>query len=313
MSMLRPNPAAYLPVKPKRRWAKFTFIAIILLLVTGLLTVSGVVGWKLAHPAKRPIALTPDQFQLPYQDIQFSSRLDQTNLRGWLIPSGESKRIVIFAHGYRMNRSAEKPALPTAKALHDAGIATLLFDFRNSGESDGVMTSVGQFEKSDLLGAVDFAKSKGYEQIGLMGFSMGAATTLLTAPESPDVAAVVADSPFSDLRPYLEENLPVWSNLPSFPFTPLILWEIPLVAGVDLEQVRPIQTIRQLQQKPVLLIHTKGDDKIPVQHSEKLKASVDSAATELWVTSGTRHVGSFEELQGQYLEKVTQFFNAHLQ
>ena len=50
----------------------------------------------------------------------------------------------------------------------------------------------------------------------LLGFSMGASTAILAAAESQDVDAVIADSPFSDLTSYLDENLSVWSNLPSF-------------------------------------------------------------------------------------------------
>ncbi len=300
------------PGKGKRIWIAVT--SLLLLIVLGAMAVSAYVGWSLTHPEKRPISARPESLQLPYQDVEFTSRPDQIQLRGWLIPAEGDKKdgIVIFAHGYRNNRSEAKAALPTAQVLRDSGIASLLFDFRNSGESDGTATSVGQFEKSDLLSAIAYAKSLGYQKIGVVGYSMGAATSILAVSESKDVMAVVADSPFADLRTYLEENLPVWSKLPDFPFTPLVMWEVPLLTGMDIDQVRPIESIKKLKDVPVLLIHTKDDNKIPASNSERLKREAGSDLTELWITPGSKHVGSYQEVPDEYLQRVSQFFQLHL-
>jgi len=71
-----------------------------------------------------------------------------------------------------------------------------------------------------LLGAVDYVKSKPElnQEIVLMGFSMGASTSILAAAREPAVSAVIADSPFADLKNYLNDKLSVWTELPSFPF-----------------------------------------------------------------------------------------------
>jgi len=311
-STLQTDLSTGLSPRPRRRWLKVVCL-LVALMIAAAAVVAGVVGWQLTHPDKKPITNRPEALGLPYQNVQFMSSLDQVLLRGWLIPAGEKKdRIVIFAHGYRMNRSAEEAALPTAKALQEQGIASLLFDFRNSGESEGTSTSVGQFEKFDLLSAIDFANALGYKNIGLVGYSMGGAVSLMAAHESEDVLAVAADSPFADLRPYLEENLPVWSDLPAFPFTPLILWEIPLLTGMDPDQVRPIEAVKQLGEKPVLLIHAQADEKIPAQNSEQLKDASVSPSTELWLGPGTEHVGTYQAVPEEYLTRVTQFFVQHL-
>lgn len=310
-----PNQVVIQPApRRKRRWIGITAITLVLVIIIGIIGLAGYVGWSLSHPVSKPITVRPEQVQLDYKDIEFSSKWENTLLRGWLIPVGDTKdRIVIMAHGYSQNRSNEKPMMPTAKALHDQGIAVLMFDFRNAGESEGTLTSVGQFEYYDLLGAIEFAKSQGYRQIGLYGLSMGAATSLNAAADSPDVQAVVADSPFADLSTYLKENLPVWSGLPPFPFTPLIMWEIPLLTGIDPNEVKPVESIAHLKDRPVLLIHAEGDDKIPASHSEQIYQNSGSPLTTFWLAPGTKHVGTYEAVPDAYLAKVIEFFTEHLQ
>ncbi len=302
-------------IRKTRKKARAIMTAILALFIVPVLAipaVAGYVGWQVSHPEREAIATVPEQYGLPKQDIEFRSRFDQLLLKGWIIPAEDKKRIVIFAHGYADNRSMNKPALPTAKALYDQGISSLLFDFHNSGESEKSVTSVGQLEKEDLLSAIDYAGSAGYEEIGLIGFSMGAAAALMAAPDDARVKFVVADSPFADLEAYLQDNLSIWSGLPDFPFTPLIMWEIPLLTGIDPGKVKPIEAIRQLRDRPVLLIHEEGDPKISSENSKQLYEASGSGKTQLWITPGAQHVGSYEFDPQQYIRKVTGFVVQHM-
>lgn len=309
---------SYSPVsfpKPRRRkWLLILPAAFLLIAILFAVILAGYVGWNLTHPERKKITVFPDSVQLTYQNVEFQSS-DNVTLRAWLIPAEKaSDRMVIFAHGYRNNRSGAEAALPTAKALYDQGIASLLFDFRNSGDSDGNLSSVGQLEKNDLLAAIDYAKKLGYTKLGLIGFSMGASTSLVAAAVSPDVQAVVADSPFADLRPYLQENLPVWSDLPSFPFTPMILWEASLLTGLDPGLVRPIEAVKQINDKPLFLIHSKDDESIPSTNSTALMNAVANPdKTTLWLPPGTKHVGAYESASEEYLARVTSFIIENLQ
>lgn len=294
----------------KKKFGLYKWIALIvfiLILVPYLL--AGFVLYQLLHPNRVPLSSTPEQFQLAYQNIQFISKKDKTLLKGWLIPAKSSRNIVIFAHGYGDNRSNIKATLPVARALNKQGIASLLFDFRASGTSGGSITTLGMNEKYDLDSAIAFVKAKGYTNIGLMGFSMGAVTVIETAADNSDVKAVIADSAFSDLKPYLEGNLPKWSGLPSF-FTPIML-SLSDFTGVNLAEVRPIQSIKQLKNIPLFLIHTKKDPSIPYTESVKL-AEVYGNTSALWLTDGNKHVGSYEANPTEYLSRVTQFFEQHM-
>jgi len=282
----------------------FVNIIVILLVVaiSASVVISLMVGWNLTHPVKEPIANFPENVGLTYSQIQIDS--DGLLLDGWLAPGFEDdQRVVIVAHGYANNRSYDAPALATAVQLQQLGIATILFDFRNSGRSEGDITGVGYFERRDLARVIEYARDEGYTSIGILGLSMGGATALITAPDYPEVKAIATDSAFADLRPYLEENLPLWSNLPATPFNWLILNLMPLVTGIDVDEVRPIKSIQLMQDRAFLFIHANGDARIPSANSQQL-ADVAGPNAELWLTQGTKHVGSYQSNPELYLDKV---------
>jgi dipeptidyl aminopeptidase/acylaminoacyl peptidase len=270
----------------------------------------GWLGWAYTHPEKKPPEHTPQLFELPFENITFQSADDRVTLRGWLIPAEipHEERVVIFAHGYKENRESAKVALYMAKTLQKEGIASILFDFRGCGESDGRISSLGYYEKNDLIGAIDFAKRLGYRKIGLVGFSMGAATALSVAPQFPEVRAVVADSPFTDLDQFLKEYL---HKLPLF-LPEFILWEIKLLTGIDPEQVQPIQAIGHLHSQAVFLIHAQGDEVIPASESRRLQEASSAANTLLWVSPAKRHVGTFKDDPNRYLKRTAVFLQYHL-
>lgn len=294
--------------KAKSKW--FLIPLLVLLLIALLIeSISGYVLFNLLRPPRQELSVIPEQFLLPYQNVQFPSKPDGLTLKGWWIPAASSyHKAIIFAHGYGDNRSSIKAALPLAKQLHEKGFATLLFDFRNSGQSDGHLTTVGIQEKEDLASAIDFVKSKGYREIGLIGFSMGAATAIETVSARNDISALVVDSPFSDLKSYLNQNLPVWSGLPAF-FTPIILKTAELL-GFDFLQVQPIQKIAKLKNIPLFFIHTQKDPKIPYIESKKLLQAYQKHHKQAnhWWTPGSNHMDSFPAAPKDYLQRVTSFF-----
>ncbi|WP_409341175.1 alpha/beta hydrolase [Paenibacillus sp. MBLB4367] len=297
--------------RPAARWRRRTgrsAIIVLLVLVLGSVGISGYVGWSLSHPAKQALSTTPESVGIPFKSIEFPSRKKDVTLKGWeLTPAGDPAGTVIFSHGYTKNRLQDDvPALPLAKSLVDAGYRVVMFDYRNSGESGGNLTSVGQFEKFDLLGAIDWAKANAPGKIDIVGFSMGATTALLAAAEEPSVSHVIADSPFNHLKVYLEDNLSVWSHLPEFPFTPLIMAMIPPVTGIDPDQVDALSAVDALASRHVLFIHSADDNKIPYTNSEAMWAKHKNTF-EFWKTSGALHVGSYKTYGKQYEEKVLTF------
>lgn len=291
-------------------------IGVLILSILSTVGISTYIGWSLTHPDRKTIDDSPDNYDLAYEDVSFKSQKGDVELKGWWISAEQNQtrsngKTVIFAHGYSENRLQKQvPNLSLASLLTSNGFNVLLFDFRNSGVSEGTLTTVGQYEKLDLLGAIDYVKSiQPDTKIILFGFSMGASTSLIAAAASDDVSAVIADSPFDDLKLYLEVNLPVWSDLPHFPFTPIILTIIPLITGSDPEQVSPIKDIPLFGQKPILLIHGDADHSIPMANSERILAAANNANAKLWIVPGADHVKARSVDPTAYDQKVLEFLS----
>ena len=80
-------------------------------------------------------------------------------------------------HGYGHSRAQ---LLPHADFLHQAGFSVLLFDFRAHGRSAGTITTFGFLERWDVLGAVKFLQDRQIHRIGLLGFSLGGISAILS-------------------------------------------------------------------------------------------------------------------------------------
>lgn len=310
---------APVPLRQKKAWLKrlmfiLKWMLLLFVLVSFLtLFVSIYVGWNLTHPEKKEVNDSPANYQLEYRDIELESQIDGTLLSGWQIEAKEPQGVIIFSHGYGMNRLQEElPALHLAKQLVEAGFHVFLFDYRNSGRSLGGLTSIGYFEQADLITFADYAKQNYPElPIGVIGFSMGAATAILAAEHDSTIKAVVADSSFANLKEYLQDNLPYWSGLPQFPFTSVILTVMPWLTGIDVEQVSPRDAIRN-SSIPHLLIHGQADLAIPYEQSEELAQYAERDNVSLWLVPDAGHVGAYAQSPDEYAQKVIQFFNEEL-
>jgi len=284
-------------------------IILILLASIALMGLSAYTGWTLTHPKRKPLPVFSSNIVPEYTNISFKDIKDELTLKGWFFEVKGSNKTIILAHGYRQNRLPYgEDTFVLIKALLNQGYNVLTFDFRNSGESEGKVTTVGLYEKNDLLGAIKHAKKLGSKQIVLMGFSMGASTSIVVGSESEDVDAVIADSPFSDMEEYLDDNLSVWSDLPSFPFNQTTFFSMKILEGINPKEFSPRAIINDISPRPVLLIHSKNDTLIPIKNSHQL-LNAGGSNVKLWETEGVDHVESFTKLTDEYLKKISEFLD----
>ncbi len=288
-------------------------VLVILLLIT--IAISIRVSMILTQPKRTVAELTQEQrLKFPtMKDITFRDSNNELNLNGWFFPSDNSDKTIILAHGYGHNRLlfGDKTTYFIERAL-DEGYNVLTFDFRASGTSEGERTSLGYYEKYDLLGAIDFAKQKGANHVALVGVSMGGATSILAAAQNPgNIDAIVSDSSFHDLKSYIYSSLPVWSNLPTFPFTFFIMPISTFMTGKDVNDVSPEKYIRNIQANKVMLIHSKSDTTTSYKSSHKLHAATNSYSL-LWVITkenGPEHIEIINEYPQEYTNRVLSFIS----
>ncbi len=308
---MRISGITYVPRKThKARNVILTLIVLILLSAFTILLISAYTGWSLTHPSRKDIPAFSSNIVPEYKDVSFKDIQGKINLKGWYFESRNSTKTVILAHGYRNNRlQFGEQTLDMIKVFLLNGYNVLAFDFRNSGLSEGKMTTVGFYEEDDLLGAVKYVKSQNSKNIILLGFSMGASTSILAAADSKDVDAVIADSPFSDLGSYLDGNLSVWSPLPSI-FNGITLMSVKTLLGIDPSSVSPKNAIGRIAPRPVMFIHSKADRDIPVSNSAELYRIYSAAAgnnTEFWQLENAGHAKAYTSSPKEYMDRVLKF------
>ncbi|MGI6776697.1 MAG: alpha/beta hydrolase [Acetivibrionales bacterium] len=303
-------------VSHKTYWVRKLLVVLLLLAFIAVLTIaliSAYAGWKLVHPKSPDIKPFSSNIAPEYINVSFKSRDESIVLSGWLFNSGDSSKTVILAHGYGQNRLPfGEQTLDIIKSFEKQGYNVLTFDFRNSGKSDGKVSSMGFYEKDDLLGAIDYVKSLGAQQIVLMGFSTGASTCILAASDSNEIDAIIADSPFLNLEEYISYIISRNQNLPRIPFSKTIMLSIRLLAGIDADKTSPQKNLESITGIPILFIHSKDDNGISSDSSSRLyniysKEAVDKA--ELWITEGTDHAASYTQSPVEYMQRVFTFLD----
>lgn len=114
-------------------------------------------------------------------------------------PDGSSRPAVVIAHphpryGGDMNNGV---VMALARKLADLGVATLRFNFRGVGGSEGSFDD-GRGELQDLKAAVSFLSASdgtNTDQMALAGYSFGAEMVIRLAAHSPHPTPLVAVSP----------------------------------------------------------------------------------------------------------------------
>lgn len=292
-------------------WLKLG-LALILVVVIAILGISGFLGYSMTKVERVPVAEDPALLGLKYEDVSFSSRDDELTLRGWYLPALNSELVIIMVHGGEQHRADPSMGmLDIASGLVERGYNVLMFDLRGHGESDGTRMSAGYFEKRDLLGAVDYVKGRGLEHIGVLGFSMGAATALMATPENDDIDAVVADSSFADLKDMMEPEFAKRTKFPKF-FLPTLLFVVKIMYGVDFNAIKPVELVSEIAPRPIFFIHGKLDETVPLEHAYRLQQASQNPQNQLWVVPEAGHVSSYVNHPEEYMNKITTFFDGVL-
>lgn len=243
---------------------------------------------------------------------------------------------VIICHGYRVSRAH----LRSVAALEYArGYNVLCFDFRGHGESDGTMTSGGLAEVRDLHAAIELAAEQPETapgQIILHGFSMGAAVALMVLPH-PQVAAVIADSPYARLDAILRRLVQWRLTTESRHHAALhhlrrafpgVAWATVATSAV-LFRLRYHQGLlawpadglrgwlprgRTKSATPILLIHTTGDPMIPIDHAHRIAATARHyrIPIETYFPDDPNHCGAYGHDPAIYVRLWESFIAHHL-
>ena len=270
-------------------------------LVVAYLGISAYIASVAVRVPRLPVLFTPT---LPYEEVNFPSRADEVLLRGWYFPAGPE--CIIVVNGGEQNRvDPVTDTLGLATDLVTSGYTVLLFDLKGRGESAG-QGSVLPDNDRDVGGAVDFMRVRGHEDVKIIGFSSGAAATLLFAC-AESVTAVVSDSCFASAREAFTRELVKRG-------CPRVLARV-LSPGVSamgsvfnaVDQIDPEAMAAQVT-CPVFFIHGQRDSGVPVGEAYRLFQAGRNPANLLWVVPGAEHTQSYRMVPDEYVRRVVGFF-----
>ena len=284
----------------------FLFLTVLLILII-------LIAWfgsnYLTARRKPDPTASPADYGLAFEDIEFRSG-DGLTLRGWYIPRPDSNRTVIICSGANGSMDAD---LITAPWLHASGLNVLLFDWRGHGRSEGQLVTLGLNERYDLLAAVEFAKSKGAQRIGVLGFSMGGTVALSTAGACLDINAVAVDSAFvhtvSAVAGAMQErHMPEQA---AYLLARLFLLTASLRYGFNLFAVEPLKAIERIAPRPVLLMYGERDLCVPALEV-KLLYQRAREPKQLWQVPEAAHRNLQLYRAEEYRQKIVAFFEQNL-
>ncbi len=258
--------------------------------------------------ARDPLTSTPRTFGLPYSDEHFMTA-DGVSLRAWYLPSSTpSDTTLVICHGWGGNRSN---MIERTHFLRSRGDYSLFyFDFRNHGESGSGRASLSRDEIGDLEAALRHLHAVRPVQstrIGLYGQSLGGSIGLWVAAHDPQVAAVAAESPFSEFNGAVTRHGKFFYHAPRF-FSWITLWCVRWRLGFDPNDYAPIKIIHRIAPRPLFLLQGENDRRTPPTEGQRLFDRAGDPKT-LWTVPGAGH-GEMAEVGGRpYQDKILGFFN----
>ena len=224
----------------------------------------------LLHPQRHPVK-TPDR---PVDAVQFEGA--GVKLQGWWFHAPNKRGTVVVLHGVADNRGS---SVGVADHFLARGFDVIAYDSRAHGESEGEACTYGFYEKEDLRRVLDRVAAR---PIVVMGFSLGAAVALQAAAVDRRIAAVMAVSPFSDLRTVGSERAPFFASKGNISDA----FKMAEHEGkFRADDVSPMAAAAHIT-APTLTIHGERDDQTPPAHAQRIFAALRGPKRLILVPNG---------------------------
>ncbi len=211
------------------------------------------------------------------------------------------KKVVIICPGF-YNSKKNRWMRKTADFI-SSGYDVIIFDPRGHGESGGKFTWSAR-EHHDLNVVIDYARAEGYDGVGLVAFSLGAASAINVASERGDVGSMVLISApssfkmvnfhfwepgmFSDLKDNIECG---WEGKGA------------RCGSIFEPKKKPIDMIGLIKDTPILFIHGDRDWLVKDSHSRKLYEAA-RVRKKIEIVKGGLHAERIIQFNPDRIEKL---------
>jgi fermentation-respiration switch protein FrsA (DUF1100 family) len=186
----------------------------------------------------------------------------------------------------------------------------LLIDLPAHGESEGDRITFGAHEAAGVEAEIAYLATKvPSDPIGVIGVSLGAAAFVLSKPARAP-AAVVLESMYPTIEEATSDRLRHYLGSVGPMFAPALLAQLPLRAGVPVEQLRPVVAIAKIT-SPVLIVSGSKDHDTPLPETMRIFDAANKPK-ELWIVDGADHVDLHRFAPGPYEARIGAFMARYL-
>ncbi len=242
-----------------------------------------------------------DDFPLQdiYQAEEFNLKEEQMyletedGLKIWAseIYSDHPKAVIIYLSG--IVQPSVTYFYGHARFMQENGFASILLEVRGHGKSDGDRICLGYDEVNDVKAVVDYIKSEEkYKDVPIIvqGASMGGAIAVNAFGQIKEIDALIAMSAYSSFEDVLLDQMERFGvpKLIQAIEKPLIISSLKLVYGSNkVNDIKPIEQIKNGGGRPVLLIACQGDGEVPAANIHRLEKAYPDA--EAWLRNSWEH------------------------
>ena len=262
---------------------------------------------------RSPILATPASKGLQFEDVTFPSE-DGVPLEAWFIPCEGSSKLVIANHPRWFNRYGlpahlepwkstfkstgndfEVNFISDYKILHDAGYNVLTYDFRNHGQSgsaNGSLVTNGVFESRDVVGSLDYVRSRpdlDRMTVGLLSRCLGCSSTIVAMARRPErfseVKCMVGVQPLA-VRTIMERTL-ASAGIPPHRIEDLDA-QMRLSTSFSLDDLSPVDSASSVD-VPTLLYQVRNDSMLDSSIVQTIYDAIRTSEKHLhWIEGTTR-------------------------
>lgn len=205
----------------------------------------------------------PARWGLTYQPVELPD-----GIAAWRFGKGERKQAILLVHGRSRSKSWMLPMVELLLPRADV----LAIDLPAHGQSEFDWCSYGVRESRAVRHAAKWLADEGYNDVAVIGFSMGGAATLIAQGSAPlpAVRGIVTVGTYADIESVLQRS--ARGMLLPWAFGRILMNVSARLASFDPDQARPARYVPLLT-VPYLAIQGDEDELVPVSHAEQLAAA----------------------------------------
>ncbi|NOZ20673.1 MAG: alpha/beta fold hydrolase [Planctomycetes bacterium] len=223
---------------------------------------------------------------------------------------------VLLCHGFTGQKiETHRLFVTLSRALEGRGVASLRFDFRGSGESEGAfneMTVSGEISDAHAAFAKLIAHSKiDPGRIGVLGLSLGGCVAACLAGQEKRIASLALWSTVADPAELLTHKLSPQEKgiLRRKGYLDRAGMPVGRAFFRGLPSIHPLEEVAK-SDCPILIVHGTEDKAVPLGHAERYYEVVKprSARVQKYILKGADHVFSTVKWTNRVVKRTAEWF-----